>query len=567
MSAPAIHIQNLSLEVGQQGHRRLLLRDISLSIPSGHFAAIIGSTGCGKTTLLRVIMGMLQPSAGQVSLFGGTVEHFRRSYPLGLGYLPQFAEAHLELTVEEILNYACSLQLPSAVDMATRQQWITYLLTAAGIAHVRHQRYRYLSGGQKRRLAMTEALVSDPPLLLVDELTSGLDPQTEAGMMNWLKTMAHQTGKTIVLVTHAVQSLDQTDSVLFMKDGRLLFHGTYPELRQTIGIDSIEELYSRDEVEITHTIREAQREGRLSTSQAFYSAQPAPLRSVHPASTIRQFLTLGHRQLLLLKRDTGQIVLHLVMLFTFPGLVAVFALRGLPQVRNLSLGFDKNILQMAKEQMQYMQESMSAATLVSGLIMFQVILLTLSAANNGSREIAKERSILQKEQRSGLSTVAYVCSKFLMVAIFSLVQAFWMTWFVKAVCKFPGAFPPQLGILLLTTLAMSTTCLAISAYANSSEKASLIAIYLVGLQLPLSGSILALPDWLVWVTRPFIAAYWGWSGYLKCLTDYPIYDIVRQASHTWLSSPSLVAFVLGAHMVLAFALCLVFVRKLRTQQI
>jgi hypothetical protein len=193
--------------------------------------------------------------------------------------------------------------------------------------------------------------------------------------------------------------------------------------------------------------------------------------------------------------------------------------------------------------------------------MFQVILLTLSGANNGSREIAKERSILAKERRNGLSATAYVSSKFLQVFLFSLAQAFWMTWFVKVICKFPGSFGIQFGVLFLTTLAMGTVCLAISAAADSSEKASLQAIYLVGLQLPLSGAVLALPEWLVWVTRPFIAAYWGWSGYLRSLTDYRIYDIVRQTTTTWLIPPSTAAIVLAIHIVAAFTLCVICVSR------
>jgi hypothetical protein len=255
-------------------------------------------------------------------------------------------------------------------------------------------------------------------------------------------------------------------------------------------------------------------------------------------------------------------ILHLALLFTFPALVAVFALDGLPQVRNLSLSLDTtNILRSLQEQLSYLRDSMSSATLISGLIMFQVILLTLSGANNGSREIAKERSILEKERRTGLSALAYVFSKFLQVFLFSLAQAFWMTWFVKVICKFPGAFDVQFGVLFLTTLAMGSVCLMISACSSSSEKASLLAIYLVGLQLPLSGAVLALPEWLVWITRPFIAAYWGWSGYLKSLSDFRMYDIVRQTTHTWLIAPPVASIVLASHVVVAFVVCVMVVKR------
>lgn len=139
--------------------------------------------------------------------------------------------------------------------------------------------------------------------------------------------------------------------------------------------------------------------------------------------------------------------------------------------------------------------------------MFQVILLTLMGANNGARGIANERPVLNKELRAGLSPGAYLVSKLLIVLVLSNAQAVWMSWFFKNICGFPGEYLSQLGILFLATIAMSTTCLAISAVSPSPERASLLAIYLVGLQLPLSGAVLAMPEWLTWLSRPFIAAY------------------------------------------------------------
>ena len=194
----------------------------------------------------------------------------------------------------------------------------------------------------------------------------------------------------------------------------------------------------------------------------------------------------------------------------------------------MSLTLDPNIVHTMAETIQHLGDSMSAASLVSGLTMFQVILLTLIGANNGAREIAKEREVLEKELRAGLSPWAYCTTKSMLVTIFSLVQAFWMAWFVKTICRFPGDFISQFAILFLTTLAMSMICLFISSASRSPERASLISIILVGLQLPLSGAVLAMPDFVSTFCRPFIAAYWGWSGYLKTMENSPNYDIVRQ---------------------------------------
>ena len=227
------------------------------------------------------------------------------------------------------------------------------------------------------------------------------------------------------------------------------------------------------------------------------------------------------RQNILLWRDKAQIWLHLALLVSFPALVAIFATNGLPQVRTPEPRHrNQHRPDRWPRRSPTCSESFSAASLVSGLAMFQVILLTLMGANNGAREIAKERDVLEKELRAGLSPWAYVTTKGFLVVGLSLAQAFWMTWFVKTVCGFPGDFLSQFEILFVTTLAMSVTCLAISSASKSPERASLLAIYLVGLQLPLSGAVLALPEIVSTFCRPFIAAYWGWSGYLKTLSAY-----------------------------------------------
>jgi hypothetical protein len=258
--------------------------------------------------------------------------------------------------------------------------------------------------------------------------------------------------------------------------------------------------------------------------------------------------------------------LHLALIITFPCLVAVFAIHGLPQVRNLTLSLESNIVRTLEDQLFYLEESFHAASVISGLAMFQVVLLTLIGANNGAREIAKEDDILKKELRAGLSPTAYVSTKFLQIVGLCLIQAFWMAWFVRTVCGFPGELIQQFGILFMGTLAMSTTCLAISAAAPSPERASLLAIYLVGFQLPLSGAALALPDWLSHICRPFIVAYWGWSGYLQTFQSTRYYDIVKQSTHTTIADYRVSLAVLVFHVIISFMLTDYFVSRKRELQ-
>ena len=122
-------------------------------------------------------------------------------------------------------------------------------------------------------------------------------------------------------------------------------------------------------------------------------------------------------------------------------------------------------------------------------------------------------------------------------------------------------FAAQFVILFFTTLAMSVTCLAISSAAKSPERASLLAIYLVGLQLPLSGAVLALPELVSTFCRPFIAAYWGWSGYLKTLSAFPLYDIVRQSTNTYIADFNMCLLVLSLHAVICAVVAWIFVAR------
>ena len=167
---------------------------------------------------------------------------------------------------------------------------------------------------------------------------------------------------------------------------------------------------------------------------------------------------------------------------------------------------------------------MRIATLATGLVLFQVMLLALMGANNGGREIAAERNLYEKERMTGLRPSAYALSKIIFTASIAVFQGLWMCAFVKVICNFPGDWGVQLLTMAGVCVAMTLICLGFSALMQSAEKASLLSIYLVGFQLPLSGIVLELPDALVWVFRPFINIYWGWSGFFSAMQSSPIYD-------------------------------------------
>jgi ABC-type multidrug transport system ATPase subunit len=561
---PAIFVENVSVVAGKGQDRRQLLLNLSMAVPAGSFVSIIGASGCGKSTFLRALAGIQPISAGRVLLAGHDVEVLRHQLPLAVGYLPQFGAFHGDLTVAEILDYAVALRLPSSVPRATRDQWCQHIIDLARIRPFLPQKYRTLSGGQMRRIALAEELIGDPAFLFLDELTSGLDPYSEHELMEWLHDLAHRHKKTVVLVTHAVTNLEICDSIVLLHDGRLCFQGTFHALLETHQSPTIEPIYGAyQEASMlgTFTGFDLDRSGELPPAP-----DPRALNTAPPPGSFGQLSTLVKRQAVLLFRDKSQLVLQFILLVSFPALVAIFGYKGLKQVPQESLALDPNVLHSVIEQANHILDSVPAASLVSGLTMFQVILLTLIGANNGAREIAKEREVLEKELRAGLSPWAYVTTKMLLITLFSFVQAFWMAAFVKTICRFPGTFLNQFEVLFLTTLAMSTVCLTISSASKSPERASLLSIYLVGLQLPLSGAVLALPDIVSWCCRPFIAAYWGWSGYLKTMEATSYYDIVRNSTNTHIADFAPCIIVLALHVFFGGLIAWFFVARVGTKK-
>ena len=556
--ASAINVHNLTVSVMEKGRQKKLLSNINFEVDAGRFVAVIGASGCGKSTLIKALAGLLTPSSGEVLFAGRRVSELDEELPLAVGYLPQFGAFHEQLTVLENMDAAASLRLPKQVSLERQEKWVAHITELARIESFLPQAYKTLSGGQMRRMALAEELIGDPAFLLLDELTSGLDAFSDLEMMAWLKDLAHNLNKTVVLVTHSTSYLDYCDSILFLHKGRLIHYGDYQSLLESHQASSIAELfgiYATQEVDLA----------ALDQPQDVTAVgEGIPIKSLPPPSGWIQFPTLLARQAKLFWRDKGQIILHLALILTFPFLVAVFATSGLPQVRNQTLELETNILRTLQEQLFFLKESFQSASLISGLAMFQVILLTLIGANNGAREIAKERGILAKELRAGLSPTSYVLVKFLQIALLCAVQAFWMAWFVRTVCGFPGDLIAQFAILFATTLAMSTTCLAISAASPSPERASLLAIYLVGFQLPLSGAALALPEWLSFACRPFSAAYWGWSGYLQTFYDTRYFDIVRQSTETWIAPYGLGMTVLALHIMITLIAAIWLTGRVRT---
>lgn len=544
-----ISFETISLRLETSEDATPLLSDISAQFSRGQFVAIIGPSGCGKSTLLKTIAGINPGTASGVVRWDGrdlAEEDFKASE---FGYVPQFSIAYDELTVEESVDYSARLRV-AGQDRRERAEMVARLLGEVGLDEFRTRRVSVLSGGQKRRLALAMELVSSPPILLCDEVTSGLDPQSEEEIVALLAKIAHEGNRLVISVTHSLKGISTYDAIAVLFKGVLAYAGKPGLMCRYFGVEEPGLVYNR----LAQQDKEAWHEAWTKYGIHYlpeFSQDPSQNNDPEQRTPglFQQFMTLVNRRFRIFLRSHGQLWLQAGLIFGFPCLVAVFGWNGLPQIKNLSMGLNLNMIQQLTEAQAFLVQASKVGSLVSGIVMFEVVLLTLMGANNSGREIAAERPIFEKEKLSGLSPLAYLGSKVIFLGMLSIIQSLWMGLFVHYTCSFPGELGPQLLFLFMVNAAMTFICLAISSFVNSAEQASLASIYLVGFQLPLSGAVLSLPSWLGSMVRPFIVAYWSWSGNLQTLRDERYYDIVNMVIQTTLSASGLCLFVLGTHLL------------------
>lgn len=555
-----LDLLNLNFCIGPEGARVHLLRDVSLSIaPRGQLIAVLGPSGCGKSTLLKVIAGLHEASGGSVAWKGRNLSQEGDFEPHEVGYVPQFSIAHEHLEVWECIEDAVRMRC-GGVGAEDAEKRVEAVLEETGMLEIANKRVAVLSGGQRRRLALGLELVSAPDLLLCDEVTSGLDPKAEDEITGLLRGAADR-GRIVLNITHSLKHLSAHDAVVVLCQGYLVFHASAQYLLHYFGIEHQEDLYPKLATRSPEDW--AQSWGKHRASYATMEPASDHCLGAFPESDMSapqtrqaglwvQWGVLWGRRWRLFWRDKGQVKLHLALLLGFPCLVVVFALHGLPALR-AAAELPEDPLKQLVSDFSTKLEYLRVGGMVSGLIMFQVVLLTLMGANNAAREVAGERLILEKEKFSGMSPLAYVLSKVSFLAVLVVAQSVWMSLFVNAVVRMPGSLLEQTCLLVLVNGAMTAVSLGISSLLGSAEQSSLVSVYLVGFQLPLSGAVLALPDWLGKVTRPFIASYWGWSGFLQTLSETRFYNAVLQMTQTPLMPIWSVVVVLLLQIVVGVA--------------
>lgn len=227
-----------------------ILDDVSMVGRENEITVILGSSGCGKTTLLKHLIRLYAPWEGGIDLFEQDIidmdEPEFNKLLLNIGVLFQNGALLNSISVAE--NVSIPLEQHTGLSRSVIDRLVKVKLGLVGLSHALQLRPSELSGGMRKRAALARAIALDPPLLLCDEPSAGLDPITSASLDNLLLKMRDDLGMAVLIVSHELASITRiADSVVFMDAGKVLFCGPLAEARSA-GIEQIDHFFKSGEL-------------------------------------------------------------------------------------------------------------------------------------------------------------------------------------------------------------------------------------------------------------------------------------------------------------------------------
>jgi ABC-type sugar transport system ATPase subunit len=201
-----IELHNLAVRQG-----KFALSGVSLAVPAGRYAVLMGKSGCGKTTILEAVAGLRRVESGTISLAGRDVTHLRPA-ARHVGYVPQDGALFTTMTVRDNLGFALEVRGDSRADIEKR---VAELAGWLDITHLLDRKPYFLSGGEKQRVALGRALASHPPVLLLDEPLSSLDDDTRDTLVELLTRLRDSREVTVLHVTHNRSEADRLGEIVF----------------------------------------------------------------------------------------------------------------------------------------------------------------------------------------------------------------------------------------------------------------------------------------------------------------------------------------------------------------
>ncbi len=228
----AIQAQNVVKKFGDF----TAIDNITLNVPKGSIYGFLGPNGCGKSTTIRVLTGLLSPSEGNVDVLGLEIPKESEKLRLKIGYMTQKFSLYDDLTVEENLQFIGQI---FGMDKKTLTQRINEQLATYGLDQRRKQRVSGMSGGQKQRLSLAAATMHKPELLFLDEPTSAVDPENRREFWEQLFDLCDQ-GTTILVTTHYMDEAERCHRLAIMEAGLIRADGAPEDLMAQMGVNIVE---------------------------------------------------------------------------------------------------------------------------------------------------------------------------------------------------------------------------------------------------------------------------------------------------------------------------------------
>jgi len=240
--AEMITVENLSKKYGSFE----AVKDVSFTVGEEQVLGLLGPNGAGKTTIMKILTGYHLPSQGQVWIDGIAVDEDPVEIKKRIGYLPENVPLYGDMSPEEYLYFAASARL---LPKAEKLLAIDKAIAACGLEGFRKQRIESLSKGYRQRVGLAQAIIHDPPILILDEPSSGLDPNQIIEIRSLIRELGKR--KTVILSTHILQEVEAACSrVLILNEGRIAAQGTPEEIAETVKRGSKTSLRSYDSWEL-----------------------------------------------------------------------------------------------------------------------------------------------------------------------------------------------------------------------------------------------------------------------------------------------------------------------------
>lgn len=479
-----------------------LLDDVNLVIRPREFVCLLGPSGSGKSTLLSSLSGRTAPDAGTVLLNGKDLYANFEALKQDIAVVPQKDVLHDSLAVGQALWYTAKLRLPPDTSAAEIEASLAEILETVGLTPRRATVIRHLSGGQVKRASLANEILCKPSLLFLDEVTSGLDEQTDREVMNLFRSLA-DAGKTVVCITHSLANVERTCHlvVILTPGGKLAFIGKPAEALTYFGIDRLGDVYDRLAEQSAEHWQQLFRKSPLWKRYVVDRLPPESANDLLAASP--PVRSAGARRRMLL-RQTTLLTRRYAAIWRgdYPSLLAM---AGQAVLVAVLLGLLFGDLAGMKNKVDHAHRSVN-------LLFLLAVSSFWFGCNNAAKEIVKERVIYTRERDFNLLVASYYASKLLLLALFSCLQAVLLFAVVRAWCSPPGPWFPELLVLMALALAGVTLGLAISAFAATEEMAITLIPMAVIPQIILSGAISPLEGVTKVLALAGISTYWGKRG-------------------------------------------------------